>query len=219
VTSSTTRVRLAWSAGVLVVLLAALSWRVVSEGRSELLASDAAWQAGDVVGATFHARAAARAYVPFAPYVDRAYRKLYAIAEESEARGNREAALFAWRAVRAAAIGSRSFLTSHDRERSSADVSIARLSTTLRAASQPPPRWSTGVSSRGQGAALAAAVPPKMGWGALVVAGAALWVAGAISLTRKAWDRAGRFQSSELWTPLATAIAGLIAWWVALLMA
>src|SRR5262249_25311969 len=88
------------------VLLGAAAFRVVREGRPELAASEAAWAAGDLLAATVHARAAARAYVPFAPHVPLAYQRLRAVAQDCEARGDVESALFAWRAIRTAAIGS-----------------------------------------------------------------------------------------------------------------
>src|SRR5439155_158466 len=85
-----------WAAGAC-ALLAAATFRVAEEGRAELAASDAAWAAGDALGAAVHARAAARAYVPFAPHVGEAYRRLRAVAHDCEGRGDVESALFAWR--------------------------------------------------------------------------------------------------------------------------
>src|SRR6185436_8253579 len=121
-----------------VVMLGSAALRVATVGRAELLASDNAWSAGDASEATVHARRAASAFVPGAAHVPRAYRKLREIAEQSEARGDPEAALFAWRAIRAAAIGSRSWLTAHDGERASADAAISRISAAIRAASARP---------------------------------------------------------------------------------
>src|SRR5262249_23560641 len=147
---------------------------------------DAAWARGDLVGATVHARTAARAYVPFAPHVVEAYGRLGVIAQNCEERGDIQSALFAWRAVRAAAIGSRSIAFGNDAQRKLADLAIARLSV----ASQPGPSNSRdGADTAARYAsALAAAVPPRAPFDAFFVAGAALWVAAAIALTRKGAD-------------------------------
>src|SRR5439155_22857599 len=118
-----------------------------------------------------HARSAARAYVPLAPHVPAAYRRLRTIAQDCEGRGDVEAALFAWRAIRSAAIGSRSILTAHDRQRQVADEAIVRLSTSMRGrsiSSDHPPDAARLAS------ALASEAPPRAAWGALVVAGVAL---------------------------------------------
>jgi len=158
---------LGWCLAGVVVFVGGAALRVVSEGQAELAASDAAWRAGDTLGATVHARASARAYAPFAAHVARAYRRLHAIAENSEGKGEAEAALFAWRSIRASAIGSRSLVNSHDREREAADTAIARLSAAARPGSGP----------RASAAALAGDVPPHAGWAALLLLGVALWVA------------------------------------------
>jgi hypothetical protein len=208
------KARVAWCLVGAVVLVTSAAFRVVSEGQSELAASDAAWAAGDGLSAAVHARAAARAYVPFAPHVQPAYRRLRAIAQDCEGKGDAESALFAWRAIRAAAIGSRSILSSHARQREAADLAIARLELSSRAsspagqereASQPPDRADVEM-------------PPRAPWGALLVAGVALWVTAGVRLTSKAWDADGRLVTSAARMPLVLAVAGLAAWWVGLFM-
>ena len=210
--------RVAWCIAGLLLLLGAAAARVLSDGRSDLAASEAAWAAGDVIGATVHARAAARAYVPFAPHVGRAYLRLRTIAQDSEARGDVEAAIFAWRAVRAAAVGSRSLFTSHERQREVADAAIARLS----AAAARSITFRAGAdASRTYVAAHGGDVAPRSLWGPLLLVGAALW-AGAGFLTSRtspAWSVEGRPRMAEVRTPLAMAVAGLVVWWVALFMA
>jgi hypothetical protein len=200
-------------------VLGAAAARLIVEGRSELASSEAAWAAGDSFGAAAHARAAARAYVPYASYVRSAYRKLRFIAVQSEARGDPEAALFAWRAMRAAAIGSRTVLGAHDRERAAADAAIARLSSTsgvrptmAGASSDEPGRPSTP-------ALLAIEVPPRSGWGGLLLGGVALWVAGWMRLTKRSWNDEGRLDVRELKVCLALAATGVTAWVGALFLA
>jgi hypothetical protein len=202
-------------AGASVLLGAAL--RVAREGQRELAASDAAWSAGDSLGATVHARAAARAYVPFAPHVAAAYRRLRAVAQDSEGRGDVESALFAWRAVRAAAIGSRSILTAHERQREVADAAIARLSAAPRPRGAPDLRGEPEVTSS-QAAALAASLPPRAPWGFVLIAGAAMWVMAGVRIASPRADDV-QLTWSTLRIPLVMAGLGLVAWWVALFAA
>lgn len=211
-------VRLAWFLLGIAALLGSAAFRVASEGRLELAASDAAWAAGDALGATVHARDAAKAYVPFAPHVQLAYRRLRDIAQNCEGRGDVESALFAWRAIRAAAIGSRSIASSHARQREVADVAIARLAAASRTGPAPAQRNDV-EAARSYAPALAADVPPRAPWSALLVAGAALWVAAGILLTSKGFDAEGKLVAAGARTPLVLAAAGLAAWWVALFMA
>jgi hypothetical protein len=205
--------RVAWCLAGVFLLFGAAVARVLFDGRSDLAASDAAWAAGDVIGATVHARAAARAYVPFAPHVGRAYLRLRTIAQSSEARGDVETAIFAWRAIRAAAIGSRSLFTSHDRQREVADAAIARLSAPP--ASVAPFRRAGAEAPFPYIAAHGDEVPPRPLWGVLLLVGAALWAYAGFRLTSRAslvWNVEGKL-------PIAMAMAGLLVWWVALFMA
>ena len=77
------------------------------------------------------------AYFPGAAHVAASYRKLRDLAVESEARGDLAASLFAWRAVRSAALGTRFWIAPRDRERQIADANIARLSAAVRQALVP----------------------------------------------------------------------------------
>jgi hypothetical protein len=189
--------------------------RVTMEGRAELSASDTAWSAGDASEATVHARRAASAFVPGAAHVPRAYRKLREIAEQSEARGDTEAALFAWRAIRAAAIGSRSWLTAHDDERASADAAISRIASAAHAGASRTTAAAPD-SARGHRAMLSADVAPSSSWGVLMLAGAGFWAAGGVRLSRRGFDVEGRLQAREARTAAFLAAAGLAAWLLAL---
>ena len=79
--------RLALVAFFLVSIVAALTGRVIWEGQAELTASDSAFDAGDLRLALEHARRGATLYAPGAPYVERAYERLIAIALGAEAAG------------------------------------------------------------------------------------------------------------------------------------
>jgi len=211
-------VHVAWWISGAVILLGCAALRVAMEGRAELTASDTAWSSGDAAEATVHARRAAGAFVPGAAYVSRAYRQLREIAEQSEARGDPEAALFACRAIRAAAIGSRSWLTSHDAERAAADVAISRISAAVRAGSSPGRSVQTSETARAYRAMMSADSAPPMAWGLLFLAGAGLWVAAGTQLARRGFDVEGHLQAREARTAAVLAAAGLAAWFAGLLL-
>jgi hypothetical protein len=206
--------RIAWWLAGGVALVCASAIRVLSEGRAELARSETAWESGDVAGATVHARAAARAYLPFASHVDVAYGRLRTIAHASEGRGDVESALFAWRAIRAAANGSRSFLTDHARQRDAADAAISRLSSRARAIPMAP-------AGGGDDGTKLAPPPesPRPSWGALLLVGAALWVGAGFRIASGQWNAHRKFELRELRVPIALASAGLVISWIALFLA
>jgi hypothetical protein len=120
---------------MLCVLAAAmLTARVVHDGRLEMVASDAAFDRGDVRSATVHARRAAVLYAPGAPHVTPAYQRLIAIAVGAEAAGDMDAARTAWRAVRGAALETRHLWIPRRTELQRANQSLARLQSLAAAA-------------------------------------------------------------------------------------
>lgn len=112
----------------LVSVASAVTVRAVYDGETALLGCDEALRAGDRATATARGREAAAWYVPGAPHVGAAYARLIHIARTAEAEGDREAALYAWRAVRTAVIDSTWMVPSHEGELSAANRAIARLS-------------------------------------------------------------------------------------------
>ncbi len=117
----------------LVVLIAAWIARA-AEGSRALAECDGALRRKDVVEAIVFARAAAEAKCPFCSAPELGYARLYSIAKDAETRGDDVTAIAAWRAVRAAALGTALFdATPARRER--ADVEIARLGHRIDAAS------------------------------------------------------------------------------------
>jgi hypothetical protein len=204
-------------AGV-VLLASAPVARVLVEGRAEERASAAALSSGDVAGATVHARRAATAYEPFAPHVDRAYQRLRAIALDAETRGNPEAALFAWRAVRSASIGSSHVAPAAARERRMADTAIARLQAAAREASLPGHRANAQGMVRLYAEDLAADRVPARGRIALLLGGVVAVVAGGVGWTRRALAADGRIDVFRAKGAAAVAILGAVAWIVGLLL-
>jgi hypothetical protein len=118
------------ASGALVSVLLALgimTARAVQEGEAALAASDTAFNRGDVRNAAFHARRAAIWYAPGAPHVDRAYERLLAVAKGAEALGDRETALYAWNAVRGAALETRHVWVPRADDLEEANRNLARL--------------------------------------------------------------------------------------------
>jgi hypothetical protein len=124
--------RLALLAFVVVAIAAALTARVVLEGESELSASNAAFDRGELGPALEHARRSATLYAPGAPHVGRAYERLIAIALGAEASGQPKVAFLAWQAVRSAALESRHVWLPRQSELDRANQNLSRLETLAR---------------------------------------------------------------------------------------
>jgi hypothetical protein len=120
--------RVVWAALVVGGLASIVTVRAIYDGEHALLACDEALRAKDYPTATARAREAAAWYAPGAPHVNAAYGRLVHIARTTEAEGNRESALLAWRAVRTAIIDSRWLLDTHEPELAAANRAILRLS-------------------------------------------------------------------------------------------
>lgn len=102
--------------------------RGITEGERQLSATDAAIRQQDWKEASARARSAASWYVPGAPHVLAAYGRLLHIARTTEANNDKESAIFAWRAMRAAAEQTRWLIQPHAYELALANRAIARLS-------------------------------------------------------------------------------------------
>jgi hypothetical protein len=202
--------RLGVGAVVTALILLFAGVRLVGDGRAALTASDAAFARGDVALAVVHARAAARAYVPFAVHMEQGLFKLREIAKKSERAGDTEAALFAWRAVLSVAASTRPFGAVTEKERAEAEAAVARLSAEMRSSARAGPR------ARPEGDAETALTGgdsvPRLGWAALLLTGAALWLAAGRRLTSRGWGTDGRLAAREVGAAGAMALAGLVAW-------
>ncbi len=198
-------------AAVVLVALAAAAARVTATGRASLVASDDALRRGDVTGAVVEARRAARSYLPGAAHVGRAYDRLRSVAADAEAHGDRDTALFAWRAARSAAIATRWGFDPAASERASADAALARLSSSA----APPTALrdrSPADLERLYASLLAdetASSGPRAGYAA---AGLLLCVAGVFAFVRRGFDASGALRARLAWPALLVAAAGLALW-------
>lgn len=205
-----------WSAARRPLFVAALALAIfvtawisrVREGKRALAACDEALARADRVEAIVFARAAAEARCPSCASAELGYARLYAIAKDAEARGDDAEAVAAWRAVRAAALGSVVIDRSPAR-RERADVEIARLEHKIdlaaTAAGGTPSPAATEERLR---AALAASSVPSSAVFAFLALGGALFFAGAARFAR-----AKTFCSGELAiaaTGIALAAAGVL---------
>jgi hypothetical protein len=127
--------RLSLIAFFVVLIAAALTVRVITEGESELGASNAAFDRGELVPSLDHARRSATAYAPGAPHVTRAYERLIAIAIGAESAGQPKVAFLAWQAVRSAALESRHLWLPRQSELDRANQNLARLEALARGTS------------------------------------------------------------------------------------
>lgn len=121
-------------AGVALVVLLALAVRVIGSARTELAEAQELDGRGETARAVAHYRRAARWYAPFSPYPEQALARLAEIGSEAEADADTELALSAWRSIRAATLGARSFYVPHQARLHEADRHIAALMASL-----PPP--------------------------------------------------------------------------------
>lgn len=184
--------------GIVVAALAAISIRVVVEGRRALAEGDAALADKRTVDAIAAWESAARWYLPLAPHVDEAYDRLVDIA-----RSERAVDLLAWRAVRSAALATRSLWTPHADDLEEANAQIARITSkdpegSLAAGKDPTERetWQRTRLDRDP--------RPSTGAVALAIAGIVAWLGGL------AWLVFGGGRRIRLGAGIA--LAGAVAW-------
>jgi hypothetical protein len=113
-------------ATTLAAVIAVAGAREASIGPAEMTAADAAAARADWPSAVAHARAAAEAVLPGAPWTDRALRKLQSIGADAEIRDDRDTAMLAYGAMRTAAVTGLPW-PRRDAWRDMADASLARL--------------------------------------------------------------------------------------------
>src|SRR5262249_40202037 len=162
--------------------------------------------------------------VPLAPHVRAAFDRMRQIALDAELRGDRETALLAWEAVRAASRSTRTLWTPFSDRAREADEHIAGLLAAMPSAGvqQPPP---TDVLAREQRARLQSESLPRPWTIVLMYVGLAAWMAGAwralSTLDREVRKLPGRFgfggaTSERVVTGVVVALAGAAAAWIAL---
>lgn len=118
--------QLAMAFGLAFVVLVTAWITRVSEGRRSIASCDAALARGDRIEAIVQARAAAQARCPLCDSPEIGYTRLATIAKDAEGRADDATAVAAWRAARAAALGTIATGGSPER-RDRADAEIARL--------------------------------------------------------------------------------------------
>jgi hypothetical protein len=210
--------RAALSVAAAALVLGAIALRVIAEGRAELRAGEAAYAEGDFAASAVHARRAAVAYVPFAAHMGSAYERLRTLAREAEARGDHDAALFAWRAMRSAAIASRWFVAPRGAERREADGAIARLSAATREPSGAPYRSAGAQSVRRLNQILASDEGPSTLGGLLLLGGFACFIAGGVWITRSRVQNDGATALAVPRPPVFLIALGIIGWCVGWLL-
>jgi hypothetical protein len=172
----------------LVVVVIAWIGRV-SEGRRSIESSDAASKRGERVEAIVFARAAAESRCPWCDTPELGYARLYAIAKEAESRGDDATAVAAWRAVRAATLGT-SVLDTSPARRERADAEIARLEHRIDAAAAATGAPSSPAASEEKlRAALAKDAVPSGTVFVFLTIGGSLFLLGATRFARGASSR------------------------------
>jgi hypothetical protein len=203
--------RLSLLAFMTVLTLAAFSARVILEGGSQLAASDAAFDRGELVSALDHARRAATLYAPGAPHVERAYERLNALALGAEAAGQPKIAFLAWQAMRSAALESRHVWLPRQAELERANRNLARLEALSRDSSESE-------RSKTQNQALkrlSADDAPAPAWIAVLGAGFLLALAGLGLFAFRGLNRTGKLsRKGARWGLLLFAI-GTACWTLA----
>jgi hypothetical protein len=200
---------------VIGVVAAAVTARVIVAGEREITLSTAALRAGDPHEAALHARRAAGYYAPGAPHVRVAYERLIALASKAERVGDRATALYAWQAVRIAAIETRWIVTPHADDLERANAAIARLQS-----GEERPLGTRGepakIIEREALAALSRDEAPHVPWVITLVAGFLAWTIGAALLVRRSVTSTGQIVWSRTTAPIALTAAGVLAWLIAI---
>lgn len=205
--------RIAIAFAVVVAMLALVTARAVRDGEAALRLADASLRARDPMAAVVHAREAASWYVPGAPHVPAAYARLVHVARTAEAEGNPDTALFAWRAVRTAAIDSRWLLQPHAHDLEVANAAIARMASAEPNRGIAPPSIAPEQAERLTRAVLAEPEGARAPYLAVLAAGLATMLAGA------AWTVARRGRKQPVEASLAVVALGAALYVVAALLA
>lgn len=208
------RVALALLLGVLGVAWVTL--QAIRAGEEALEKSDVAFDAGDLYEASSHARRAATYYAPGAPHVDAAYQRLRAIAVGAEATGDVQSALFAWRAMRGAALQTKHLWLAHPAELQMANQAIARLEARL--GEHENARLEQGARNVAL-KRLSRDETPRARWILVLGLGFILCVVGLAWLATRGFDGQGRFSLTRARWALLLCAAGAAFWTLATYMA
>jgi hypothetical protein len=172
--------------GIVVCVLLALAVRVIGSARAELAEAREIDGRGDPALAVSHYRRAARMYAPLSPYPEEALGRLAEIGTEAEEAGDTDLALSAWRSIRGATLGSRSFHIPYENRLHEADHHIAALMARL----PPPPvdvRRSVEEREAAHLALLEADVGPAPLPSLVALLGLATWITAAFLFATRAF--------------------------------
>lgn len=186
----------------LALCLGLVTGRLLWQSREALRAGEAAEARGDLATASFEYLDAARLYVPGSPFARTAYDRLAAIADRADAAGDLQNARRALEAIRAAALGTRSFYTPYADRLAAADRRLAGLYAAIE-----DPRLQPGASDEERAAwhaeRLARHPGPRLPFVFLTLAGLAGWLASAVVFLTRGLDAGLRLRRR------AAALAGL----------
>jgi hypothetical protein len=189
-----------------------LAVRVVTASSAELAEAERLRERGDLGAAIAHYRRAARWYAPGNPYSVEALDRLAEIARRAEEIGDSDLALAAWRSVRGAVLGARSFYIPHSERLSEADEHIASILGAL-----PPPPIDAARSPEERRALhltlLRDVRRPSVGWGLLALIGLATWLGAGFAFLIRAVDEDDRIiaRPAQLWGTIWIVGFGLFA--------
>jgi hypothetical protein len=204
--------------GVVLVVLLALAVRVIGSARAELAEARALDGHGDPALTISHYRRAARWYAPLSPYPEQALARLAEIGTQAEHDGDTDLALSAWRSVRAATLGSRSFYVPYEDRLHEADRHIAALMAAL----PPPPidaRQSVAQREAAHLALLEADPGPALLPSVAALVGLATWIAAAFAFATRAFDDEDRLLAREARTWGAAFVVGMVLFVAGLFLA
>lgn len=201
--------------GIMIAAGGLLTTNVMRRGQIELQASRGQVATGKLEQAVVHARNAASAYVPAAPHVAAAYRQLVEIARKAEGQGDIDTALFAWQALRSAALQTRWVIVTHNAQLQVANASIARLSATK------PPASGASIQDTGQiqqhlHMMLTTPRYPAAMWVIVIVSSFAMGAAGLIYTGLKGFTQKGEVVTKHLRIGLVVTATAVILWLTAL---
>jgi hypothetical protein len=201
----------------LLVLMLVMSGRALLESRAAAAQASASLAAGDLDAAIVQLRGSARWYTPFNVYARSSLERLEALAQAADARGERERALSAYRAMHAAIQASRSFYLPHQDLLARADEQIA-----LHMASEPPARIEqhrTPAQRKDDYLELLQPRDPNPTGVLLAFVGFVTWVGAAIAFLSWGVDQEGRILRFVARRSVLFLLAGWIAFAVGLRIA
>lgn len=192
-------------------MLGALAIRVVLEGRGALATGDELLAANKPAAAIQAFETSARWYLPLAPHVGDAYARLRELATSKDPA----VALTAARAIRSAALATRTLWQPHGDDLASANALIAKLSASSPEGA-PVENDSPAAREAWHRAPLSRATRPGIGAAVLAGLGIALWIGGAVVLARRGITETGGLARRPALAGAVAIVVGLVCWFLGL---